>query len=120
MSGVTYIHVIYYYSSPQNVYQAVFHSSVNNLCEVLKATADVQVKCEELGIALGLDRTVLSTISQNNLSIVQRHYEILKYWIKNGEASWKKLLFALRSPLLEEKEVAQEIVKKHLGKCLAL
>ena len=45
---------------------ALFHYLVNNLCEVLEATADVQVKCWELGIALGL---VLSTISWNNPSV---------------------------------------------------
>ena len=91
--------------------------SVNNRCEVLEVTADVQVKCEELGRVLDLDRSVVSKISRDNPSILQRHYEIMKCWIKNSGASWKKLVHALRSQLLEEKEVAQEIAKKYLGKC---
>ena len=39
----------------------------------------------------------------------------MKHWIKNGEASWEKLVDALRSPLLNEIQVSKDIVEKYLG-----
>ena len=87
---------------------------VNNLCEVLEATADVKEQWEELGRVLGLDRALLFTISQNHPSILQRHYEMMRHWIKNGKASWEKLVNALKSPLLQEKEAAENITVNYL------
>ena len=81
----------------------------------MEATAHVQIQCEDLGKVLGLDGKVLKTISTLHPSILQRHYEIMKCWIKNGGASWKKLVEALRSPLLNQMEVAKEIGKRHIG-----
>ena len=89
--------------------------SVTGLCEALEATADVQELWEELGLVLGLDRAVLSAISRDHPAILHRHYEIMKHWIKNGEASWEKLVDALRSPLLNEIQVSKDIVEKYLG-----
>ena len=89
-------------------------NTVNNLCEVLEATADVKEQWEELGRVLGLDHSLLITISQDYPSILQRHYETMSHWIKNGEASWKKLVDALESPLLQEKEAAENITVNYL------
>ena len=80
----------------------------------MEATAHVQIQCEDLGKVLGLDGIVLKKISLQP-SILQRHYEIMKCWIKNGGASWKKLVEALRSPILKQMEVAKEIGKRHIG-----
>ena len=88
---------------------------VDNLCEILEVTADVKEQWEELGRVLGLDCALLSIISQNHPSILQRHYEMMRHWIKNGRASWKKLEDALNCPLLQEHEAAKNITKKYFG-----
>ena len=80
----------------------------------MEATAHVQIQCEDLGKVLGLDDDKLKEISRHP-SLLQRHYEIMKCWIKNGGASWKKLVEALKSPLLKQMEVAKEIGKRHIG-----
>ena len=89
-------------------------NTVNNLCEVLEATADVKEQWLELGRVLGLDRSLLTTISQNHPSILQRHYEIMRHWIKHGKASWEILVDALKSPLLQEIEAAENITMNYL------
>ena len=83
----------------------------------MKATADVQAQWEELGIALGLDESVLLTISEKHSSILQRHYEMMRYWIMNDtdKASWGALVCAMRSKLLDEENLAEEIAEKYLG-----
>ena len=83
--------------------------SVDSLCEVLEATAEVQRQWEELGIALGLDRTKLTEISQTHHSILQRHYHLMRLWITDVGASWGALVHALKSEVLNEKELAKKI-----------
>ena len=82
---------------------------MENLCEVLEATAEVQRQWEELGIALGLDRTKLAEISQTHPSILQRHYHLMRFWITDVGASWVALVHALKSEVLKEEELAKKI-----------
>ena len=83
--------------------------TVDSLCEVLEATAEVQRQWEELGIALGFDRTKLAEISQTHPSILQRHYHLMRFWITDVGASWAALVRALKSEVLNEKELAKKI-----------
>ena len=82
---------------------------VDNLCEVLEATAVVQRQWEELGIALGVDRTKLNEISQIYPSILQRHYHSMRFWITDIGASWRSLVCALQCELLNEEILAKKI-----------
>ena len=76
---------------------------------MLEATAEVQRQWEELGIALGLDRTKLTEISQTHHSILQRHYHLMRFWITDVGASWGALVRALKSEVLNEEELAKKI-----------
>ena len=107
---------IYLFICSFNMCTYHFFNLVDDLCEVLDATASVKDQWKELGWVLGLNHADLSEISRDHNSMVQRHYEMTKCWIKNSRASWGKLVDALRSPILKEAEVAKNIAKKYLGR----
>ena len=44
---------------------------------------------------------------------------ILK-WLDTGEASWSSLVEALKSPLVNKKGLAEQIIKDHPKKCCML
>ena len=93
---------------------------VNDLCAVLEVTADAKEQWEELGRLLGIDSNKLSKISRDHSSILLRYSEMMKYWIKQVGASWKNLVHALESPLMNEIAVAQKITNKYLGMVLII
>ena len=45
---------------------------------------------------------------------------MMKYWIKQVGASWRNLVHALESPLMNEIAVAQKITNKYLGMLLII
>ena len=82
---------------------------VDNLREVLEATAEVKIQWKQLGLALDLDRTKLEEISEIYPSILQSHYHLMRYWITDIGASWGALVRALRKEVLNQKTLADKI-----------
>ena len=89
----------------------------NSLSDVLEATSTIEITLlKVMGLMFGMSDSALENI-QNSHSLQEKCYQsILEYWIKTGRAYWSVLVDTLRSPLLGEDEVAEEISKDYLSK----
>ena len=68
-----------------------------------------------MGLMLGIHDGILESIQQSYSSSEECQHAMLKCWINSGHAYWSTLVEALRSPLLGEEEIADEITKTHLS-----
>ena len=91
---------------------------VNNLIDVLKETAYIQLQWKELGTVLGVPQSVLDKIATEHsaLSITRCHYEVMRYWIVEIGASWEALVSALQSSEIKQDILAEKIEDKYI-KC---
>ena len=91
----------------------------NNLSGVLDATSEIEITSwKVMGLMFGMSDDVLENI-QNSDPLPKKCYQsILEYWIKTGRAYWSVLVDTLRSPLLGEDEVAEEISTTYLSKIM--
>ena len=91
---------------------------VNDLIDVLKETAYIQLQWKEMGTVLGIPQSVMDKIATEHsaLSITRCHYEVMRYWIVEIGASWEALVSALQSSDIEQKPLAEEIENNYI-KC---
>ena len=73
------------------------------------------VEWKAVGLMLGIHNGILETIQRSHSSSEECQHAMLKCWINSGQAYWSTLVEALRSPLLGEDEIADEITKRHLS-----
>ena len=92
---------------------------VNDLIDVLKETAYIQLQWKELGTVLGVSQSVLEEIATEHsaLSITRCHYEVMRYWIVEIGASWEALVSALQSSEIKQDTLAEEIERIYI-KCI--
>ena len=64
---------------------------------------------------LGIHDGMLESIQQSDSSSEKCQHAMLQCWINTGQAYWSTLVEILRSPLLGEDEIADEITKRHLS-----
>ena len=81
--------------------------------EDLKAISLVEWKA--VGLLLGISDGILESIQQSHSSSEECQHAMLKCWISSGQAYWSTLVEALRSPLLGEEEIADDITKRYLS-----
>ena len=81
--------------------------------EDLKTVSIVEWK--SVGLLLGIHDGILESIQQSRSSSEECQHAMLEYWISSGQAYWSTLVEALRSPLLGEEEIADEITKTYLS-----
>ena len=67
-----------------------------------------------LGTALKVEQHQLRRIKCNNREAQDCQNDMLYSWISTGNASWSGLVEALRSPLLDNQQLAQEIEVKYM------
>ena len=84
----------------------------NDLREVLESTIDV-TEWKQLGDALDVPNHIMLRIELDYHKALAQQREMLVSWISSGNASWRKLVEALFSPLIHNDEVASEIASKH-------
>ena len=86
----------------------------SDIRDVLTATLD-ETDWFMLGVQLNVDHAKLERIQMNYPGRAQEcQYHMLHTWIDTGNASWIELVTALRSPLINNKKLAQEIEEKYL------
>ena len=91
-------------------------TTINNIeanLEDLKAISLVEWKA--VGLMLGIHDGILESIQHSHSSSQECHHAMLECWINTGQAYWSTLVEALRSPLLGEEELADEITKRYLS-----
>ena len=67
-----------------------------------------------LGVALNLEQHQLKRIKYDNREAQECQNDMLYSWISTGNATWSGLVEALRSPLLDNQQLAQEIEVKYM------
>ena len=97
--------------------------NVNSLCttinnieanlEDLRAISLVEWKA--VGLMLGIHDGILESIQHSHSSSQECQHAMLECWINTGHAYWSTLVEALRSPLLGEEDIADEITKRYLS-----
>ena len=84
---------------------------------VLEAVHDV-VNWQYLGLKLGLEKPQLDIMDRNYRGIVEAcRMEMIFRWLNTGKASWRALVRALASPLVDERGLAMKIAAEH-GNCM--
>ena len=66
-----------------------------------------------LGDVLGVPNYVLERIEMDNYTALKRQREMLAFWISSGDASWRKLVQALRSRIVSMEKIANGIASQH-------
>ena len=90
----------------------IFSLDSGDLRIVLTELQDINKEWKHLGLELGLTNPVLDEIEYNFPRDVKRCLlEAIDRWLKTGssELSWRKLCEALRSALVENPTLAEEI-----------
>ena len=86
----------------------------SDIRDVLTTTLD-ETNWFMLGVQLNVDRAKLNRIQMDYPGRAQQcQYHMLHTWIDSGNATWSELVTALRSPLINNKKLAQEIEQKYL------
>ena len=80
---------------------------------MLAAVHDV-VNWKYLGLTLGLEKPQLDIMDRNKQGIVEEcRMEMISRWLDTGNASWRALVRALASPLVEKRDLAMKIAAEH-------
>ena len=85
---------------------------MSDLVPVLEATVEV-TDWKTLGLTLGLPVHVLNTIRRDGCDETDRKQKMISRWLDTGVASWSSLVKALKSPLINKNEVAEQAIKDH-------
>ena len=72
------------------------------------------VEWKAVGLMLEIHDGMLESIQQSHSSSEKCQHAMLQ-WINTGQAYWSTLVEVLRSPLLGEDEIADEITKRHFS-----
>ena len=79
---------------------------------VLEAVHDV-VNWQYLGLTLGLEKPQLDIMDRNYRGIVEDcRMEMISWWLNTGNASWRALVRALASKLVNRRDLAMKIAAK--------
>ena len=81
--------------------------------DVLTATIS-ETRWFMLGVALNVEQHQLRRIKSANRDPQECQNDMLYSWISSGNATWSGLVEALRSPLLDNQQLAQEIEVKYM------
>ena len=80
----------------------------HHLQYLLQDTIDAQVKWYYIGLCLGLPPPRLDAMREQ-----ERYTEVIKQWLKTGEATMRKLIDALESKTVNENRLASHLRKKY-------
>ncbi len=87
---------------------------VDDLCEVNDALLDIASKWYMLGLQLRIGPGMLDTIDEKYSKNPNKCLlEVLKDWLKKGEASWEKVIEALESRAVGETGLARKLKEKY-------
>ena len=85
-----------------------------HLTEVLEELHGTESKWKDIGIFLKIKHSTLDKIqSEHKSSVADCNREMLTDWLRNGEATWKKLVKALKSKTVGLIKNAKSIESNH-------
>ena len=87
-----------------------------SLKALLHELHSVRASWYNIGIELDIPYTELDCFKQNYSDQLQLMREMLKYWLKTAVdpyPSWEAVVIALKSPLVNEMNVAEQLESKH-------
>ena len=85
----------------------------HHLQYLLQDTIDAQVKWYYIGLCLGLPPPKLDAMREDMDTSQERYTEVIKQWLKTGEATMRKLIGALGSNTVNENRLASHLRKKY-------
>ena len=80
--------------------------------DLLRLTQDI-TDWSVLALLLGLSPADFEHVQLNNSTVQLQRQTIIKQWLDSGEATWSRLINALRDPLVNKGAVADKIMKQH-------
>ena len=86
--------------------------SVNDLCVVLEELYEAQTCWYNFGLKLGLKPCALDAI-KTRCSGDECFQETLKEYLKTTTPSWRALVEALRSPIVNQPQLAEKVEQKY-------
>ena len=90
-------------------------TGINDLLKVLEEIKDVNDKWKFLGLALGLKKPKLDGIKSNDYDDCKM--EMIEKWLNKVDPdcnpSWRSLVAALKSPLVQHNRIAEAIERKY-------
>ena len=96
----------------------IFYADTD-LREVMTATLGV-TECYNLGLELHIPPYILDMMEMDFPNPSKFHRKMLMHWLYTGCASWLLLANALRRPLVNENELADQITTDHPCECSIL
>ena len=66
-----------------------------------------------LGLALGLPYHELERVEKIGVNEMAKLRKMVSLWLDTGDASWKSLVQALLDPLVNKRDIAQSICRRH-------
>ena len=85
----------------------------HHLKYLLKDTIDARSKWYYIGLCLNLPSTTLDSIREDMDTAKDSYTEVLKHWLKTGEATMQKLIEALEDKTVQEKRLASVLREKY-------
>ena len=85
----------------------------HHLKYLLEDTFDAQVKWYYIGLCLDLPPPKLDAMREDMNSSQERYTEVIKQWLKTGEATMRKLIDALESKTVSENRIVLHLRKKY-------
>ena len=91
----------------------------HHLKYLLEDTFDAQAKWYFIGLCLNLPPSSLDAMREYLNTPEERYAEVLKQWLKRGEATMKKLIEALESKSVKEGNIVSQLQKKYAKRITA-
>ena len=85
----------------------------HNLKYLLEDTFDARAKWYFIGLSLDLPLSTLDAMREDMDTSQERYTEVIKQWLKTGEATMRKLIDALESKTVKENRLASHLRKKY-------
>ena len=88
----------------------------HHLRYLLEDTFDAQIKWYYIGLCLDLPPPRLDAMREDMNTSHERYTEVIKQWLKTGEATMRKLIDALGSKIVGENRLASHLRKKYTNR----
>ena len=110
---------MYYKCTVTILYKRIFYPTAlteRHLKYLLEDTIDAQTMWYYIGLCLNLPSQTLEAMREDMNTSQQKYTEVLRQWLKTGEATMRKLTDALKSKTVKENRLASHLRKKYASR----
>ena len=90
---------------------------MNSIPDVLRELSEITNDWFDLGLALNLKDSTLSSIETDKETVNERKRGMVRSWLQQKDdckpPSWQALVEALEDPLVERRDIAKQIKQKY-------